>query len=91
MDPARYFAKRIRERYKSVVKLFQKMLMVFYLSMKYLTNNRLIILKTGLGNQKSQIVNFKKKVVGNKIDLPEARREVPKEKLIKYINEKKYS
>ena len=90
MDHARYFGKRIRERYKSVVKLFQKMLMVFYLSMKYLTNNRLIILKTGLGNQKSQIVNFKKKVVGNKI-LPEARREVPKEKLIKYINEKKYS
>ena len=57
LDPAGYFAKRIRERYKNLVKLFQKMLMVFYLYMIFLTNNKNWIRESEESNSEFQKKN----------------------------------
>ena len=79
-----------QERYKSLAKTFLKdangILFVYDISNKQSFDH----IKYWIRESEESNDEFQKIVVGNKIDLPEANRQVPKEKLTKYINEKKY-
>ena len=79
-----------QERYKSLARTFLKdadgILFVYDISNKQSFEH----IKDWIRESEESNSEFQKIVLGNKIDLPEKSREVPKEKLIKYINEKKY-
>ena len=79
-----------QERYKSLAKTFLKdadgILFVYDISNKQSFDH----IKDWIRESEESNNEFQKIVVGNKIDLPEKSRQVPKEKLTKYIDEKKY-
>ena len=79
-----------QERYKSLAKTFIKdadgILFVYDISNKQSFEH----IKDWIRESEEANGEFQKIVLGNKIDLPAESRDVPKEKLSKYINEKKY-
>ena len=79
-----------QERYKSLARTFLKdadgILFVYDISNKQSFDH----IKDWIRESEESNNEFQKIVVGNKIDLPEKSRQVLKEKLTKYIDEKKY-